>query len=366
MASTRSRVLILGLCLMIGVGSGLALVNLASTSTVPGLFTHTGHMVHGRTDPTALLLADGRVVIMGGDSSGPVGTWAMSVEVYDPTTGMFRSATPLDGTGGVLTATLLPDGRVLVIGRDKLAPELFDPRSGTPSTTSPMASARNLQAAVALNDGRVLVMGGEDQNLHLLQSAEIYDPTTGEFSLAGSMNAPRAGLTATLLHDGRVLVVGGNDSASAEVYDPGSARFAPIASSTTPHDVRGAVSLPDGKVLVIGNSGSAYLFDPATDTFVEKGSPTKYDGACFAPLPDGRVLFAGGGELHSRWGLSSYEVPQASVQIYDPETGRSLPTASMGHAREACTAVALGNGRVLVMGGDEVATLGSAELFQLR
>jgi hypothetical protein len=183
------------------------------------------------------------------------------------------------------------------------------------------------------------------------------------------MTEPRAGPTATLLRDGRVLVLGGWESNTAEVYDPVSGKFAPIASSPIPKEIQGTVSLSDGKVLVLGmvdSSTSAYLFDPATDTFAEKDSPTQSAGACMAPLPDGRVLFAGGGEYPFNWGMYAAEVPQTSVQIYDPETGRSQPTASMGHARNGCTAVALGDGRVLVMGGDSAATLGSAEIFQLR
>ena len=353
--STRQKLLFLSLCIAIGTGSGVALVTLPGmlSPTVPGSFSPTGHMIHGMSLDTTALLADGRVLMMGEYPNSSY-SWVSidSAQIYDPVTGSFTPTASIDEASGLHIATLLPSGRVLVIGSGATS-VVFDPGSGRIDATAPMTYT-DPSAAVALSDGRVLVIGN---------GAEIYDPGTGEFSLTGPLNAP--GEKATLLRDGRVLVVGGNDEGVAEVYDPSSGRFERITSSTTPHDVRGAVSLPDGKVLVIDGAASAYLFDPATDTFAEKDPPTKFFGACFAPLPDGRVLFAGGGESHTSWGLSSYEVPQTSVQIYDPETGRSLPTASMHQARMGCAAVTLRDGSVLVAGGDDGATWGSAEIFHL-
>ena len=357
LTSTRWRLLFLGLCVAIGTGSGVALVKLPGmlSPAVPGSFSPTGHMIHGVAPKSAALLADGRVLVVGQYPDSTY-SWASidSAEIYDPIAGSFTPTASIDEAAGIHTATVLPDGRVLVTGRGATA-VVLDPGTGALDSIHPMTYT-DPQAAVALSDGRVLVVGSGD---------EVYDPGTGEFTMTGQMTAP--GVTATLLRDGRVLVVGVNDVAPAEVYDPASGRFAPLASSTTPRDVQGAVSLPDGKVLVVGNSGPAYLFDPATDTFAEKDPPTKFFGACFAPLPDGRVLFAGGWERQSPWGnLSSFQVSQASVQIYDPETGRSLSTASMQHARSGCAAVALRDGSVLVAGGDDGATAGSAEIFQLR
>ena len=80
-----------------------------------------------------------------------------------------------------------------------------------------MATARSSHAATLLPNGRVLIVGGSDGD-HALASAELYDPATGTFSSAGSMSKARDGATATLLPDGRVLICGG--SADAEVYTP--------------------------------------------------------------------------------------------------------------------------------------------------
>jgi hypothetical protein len=159
-------------------------------------------------------------------------------EIYDPGTGAFgrTGATATQGYGH--TATLLADGRVLVAGGDATydqdqvaSAELYDPKTGTFRSTHKMKAARTGHTATLLADGRVLIAGGwpenEDGDVTPLASAEIYDPTTGTFSLTGPMTTPRIGHTATMLADGRILIAGGS---SAEIYDPDTGKF----SSTGP------------------------------------------------------------------------------------------------------------------------------------
>jgi hypothetical protein len=102
-----------------------------------------------------------------------------------------------------------------------------------------MATARTGQTATLLPNGRVLIVGGADADddtlaTNVLASAELYDPATGSFSPAGSMATGRQYQSATLLPDGRVLIAGGADGlsgtpplmvttlalASAELYQP--------------------------------------------------------------------------------------------------------------------------------------------------
>jgi len=118
------------------------------------------------------------------------------------------------------TATLLRDGRVLILGgrspKDSVyaSAELYDPRSGTFSSAGSMAGGRQQHTATLLPDGRVLIAGGywsDGQKGLSLSSTEIYDPATGSYSPLGSMGATRNGHAATLLDDGRVLFVGGED-----------------------------------------------------------------------------------------------------------------------------------------------------------
>jgi hypothetical protein len=135
------------------------------------------------------------------------------------------------------TATLLPDGRVLIVGggdgrRSAVASaELWDPASETFEATGSLGHSRSGHTATLLPDGRVLIAGGGVPVRNrftcpevCIASAEVWDPTLGSFTSTGSLNEARMNHTATLLPDGRVLMVAGGlldwVTGSAEVYDP--------------------------------------------------------------------------------------------------------------------------------------------------
>jgi hypothetical protein len=101
-----------------------------------------------------------------------------------------------------------------------------DPASGTWTVTGSLNTARDAHTATLLPNGMVLVAGGID-SLNPLNSAELYDPASGTWTVTGSLNTARDLHTATLLSNGMVLVAGGADSDSnaldsAELYDPAS------------------------------------------------------------------------------------------------------------------------------------------------
>src|SRR6266436_6398683 len=92
--------------------------------------------------------------------------------------------------------------------------------------TGSLNTGRYWHTATLLPNGKVLVAGGYD-GVNYLSSAELYDPATGTWTATGSLGAARAAHTATLLPNGMVLVAGGDDSsfnrlASAELYAPAS------------------------------------------------------------------------------------------------------------------------------------------------
>jgi Galactose oxidase, central domain len=146
-----------------------------------GTFSPTGSMTVARAAQSATLLADGRVLVPGGqNSAGPLG----SAELYDPNTGKFSPTGSMTAARAWQTATLLSDGRVLlvggiVIGGSEAAAELYDPKTGTFTVTGPMTTRRIFQTATLLSDGRVLIAGGGKDSDTTVASADLYDPNTG-------------------------------------------------------------------------------------------------------------------------------------------------------------------------------------------
>jgi hypothetical protein len=250
-------------------------------------------MADARTFHRATLLADGRVLVTGGDGAyGPLA----SAEIYDPRTARFSPTGSMVIASSLHTATLLPDGRVLVAGGGDSAgglcfplAEIYDPTTGTFTRTGALTTNRCGHTATPLADGRVLLAAGTSnwEGTGFQSSAEIYDPKTGKFTTTGSMAVAPGMATATLLSDGRVLVAGGNQVldqslASAEIYDPKTGTFSPTGSMATARTFHTATRLFDGRVLVIGGDSdgwniagpflaSAEIYNPLTGTFRPAG-----------------------------------------------------------------------------------------------
>jgi MYXO-CTERM domain-containing protein len=210
-----------------------------------------------RRNHTATLLPDGRILVVGGRYG--VNNLA-NTEVYDPIAKVWTVLPPLSQKRSFHTATLLPNGKVLVAGGDDYVAtaitEIFDPTSNTWSLAAPMNGARSTHTATLLKDGTVLVAGGWQGGV-MLGSAERYDWTTDSWSPAGVMSFGRAWYTATLLPDGRVLVAGGASpvtsyEAHVEVYDPAVNMWTTVPSMTLARQRQVAAVLPDSSVLVAG------------------------------------------------------------------------------------------------------------------
>ncbi|MBR8317348.1 hypothetical protein KDW36_29790 [Burkholderia dolosa] len=113
-----------------------------------------------------------------------------------------------------------------------------------------MSTARYIHTATLLPDGTVLVAGGGIGSAR--SSAELYHPDTKTWETVASMSARRYLHTATLLPDGTVLVAGALESSSAELYHPDTRTWETVASMSSARYDHTATLLPDGTVLVAG------------------------------------------------------------------------------------------------------------------
>ena len=287
-------------------------------------FTPTGRMTTERVSHTATLLPNGKVLIAGGfDRNGELA----SAELYDPATGSFSATGSMSTPRGGNSETMLPNGKVLMAGgfnggRWLSTAELYDPGTGSFSATGEMGGRRGIHTATPLPDGRVLVAGGSSGRGEILVSAEVYDPNTRTFRRVGDMKVARHKHAAIALRDGRVLIVGGSDARdgrgrynSAELFDPTAGAFSATGSMAAERfKLSGSLALlTTGAVLVGAGDEQVEAYDPASGVFraVGGGVDANLAFTTATVLPDGRVLLAGG--------YDPVITPTANAWVYDPQ-----------------------------------------------
>jgi len=359
-----------GLMIRVFVGCVFSsLFFLAGTGNVNGgIWTSTGDMAAARRDHTATLLKNGKVLIVG---------WiTVQAELYNPDIGTFSTAgETLFNHGQGSTATLLHDGRVLIVGgasSDTYA-EIYDPATGIFSQTGSLNQPHAYHTATLLPDGKVLIAAGLDSTNAGAQSqatAELYDPSIGTFSLTGSLNIDRMAHEAAMLSNGNVLIVGGIQTTtpgygialnSAELYDPTTGEFTLTSIMNMARAGHTATLLRNGQVLVAGGilgNTSVELYNSDTGTFSLTGNMSTPRGSHTATLlQNGQVLIAGGY-------VAVGPVTTSSAELYDPVSGGFTTTDNMTTARQQHSATILDDGRVLVTGGsNDSNNTNSAELF---
>jgi hypothetical protein len=329
---------------------------------------------------TSTLLADGRVLFAGG--AGSTGGGAVSVPgnrlyLYDPQTEKFSaSAATLTVERAAHTATLLADGRVLLVGgTDPLSTplasaEIFDPVTETVTPAAAMPGPRVAHTATLLADGRVFVAGGANGfNLadplssigNILASSLVYNPSTNSWSSGPNLPDPRVGHAASRLTDGRVLLTGGlivqnilfigpvpSITADARYYNPGSNSFSDAPDFGGARALHAQVTLADGRVLVAGGAQLDILSLGVTtlsSTRVFSGGGWANGGnlseprvyAVAADLGDGSAVVLGGltnVDTATGSGASSFNVDRSSSNfsvwtVADTlEQPRVIPTAT--------------------------------------
>lgn len=337
-----------------------------------------------------VVLQDGRVLVAGGHPQvrNPDGSrWRpiSTAELYDPATRSWQpTGSLIEARGGIGTLTLLRNGKVLLAGEHdtRTGAELYDPVTGKWTRTGSLLVGRGVHSTTPLQDGRVLVAGGidyEQSKTPIFASAELYDPASGKWTATGPMLGKRFKHSAIRLKDGKVLVAGGTDTepsedpplASAELYDPATEAWKQTGALNQARETAAAVLLRDGRVLIAGGSvgkfgsyrslASMEIYDPSTGKW-SLGAPMSRDRTQFplVLLPDGRALAAGGVTRPSGSALRDAE-------IFDPASGAWSNAEPLAAGRWNHRAALLPNGEVLVVGGcNRLTELSSAEVFKLK
>jgi hypothetical protein len=290
--------------------------------SIPGDASEIGSLLEARVDHSATLLPDGRVLVVGGRGGGGEHDWLSSAELWE------WEPTSVD-----------------------------NPPSSRPAGS--LAIGRGQHTATLLHDGRVLVIGGwgarDSVPISAVWEAELWDPRTESFSDAGSHGQPIAGHTATLLANGRALIV----AQSAALWEPDSQSFRAVGPLLEERGGHTATLLPDGRVLIAGGYAGASaltsveVFDPDAETFSPAGQLIEGRGGHTATLLlDGRVLIAGG----DSGGPDSRVL--ASTELWDPRAEQSVSGPVLHQARTGHVALLRRNDdfshldqRVLMVGG---------------
>jgi RHS repeat-associated protein len=353
---TRAHLSWLG---VLAIPSLAALLFLSAPAVPQGDVPDSGSAVLSGASWT--LLSDGRWLLLGGEDRTGLTRQG----------GVFAATGTETPLGDVLqvarawhTATVLPDGRVLIlggVGADGIvgAAELLDPATATSRMLSDVTAmgltARALHTATLLTDGKVLIAGGVDGSGDALASLELWDPDTGVGQrLATSLASPLLPQTATLLPDGDVYFAGA-EGAQGAVFDPTTQQVAVIgeAPATGPSGLSIVGSIPlDGESTVIaGDSAFRVAVRPSdpvlpssatADTVQLVGPGGPIDGVPIV-AEGGRLLFfttmsplqAGGNYQFFVKGLRDQEdnpLAPGHVTFTTQGQGQPAPPSSTGRA----------------------------------
>lgn len=267
------------------------------------------------------------------------------------------------------TSTILADGRILLIGGTvgpnqvaTASAEIVDPTLGTYTTVPTMSTARSGHRASLMASGRVLVTGGISNVGAYLATTEIYDPTANVWATGPVMSSARAFHGQLKLADGSIVVVGGQSqattwTASCDKFDATASSVAATAPLATARGRFISVLLPSNNIIVAGGENftsplqSAELYNATASTWSSAGNmvgPARHSGAS-ALVQTSKAYVTGGSTAAS----SVVDVPVAATDFYIEGTGwLAGPTLSVAAARHHIGFTADGNG--LIVGGNSI------------
>ncbi len=329
-----------------------------------------------RQEFTMITLGNGKTLAAGGWSGS---AYLSSAELYDPTTGLWTATGSMNGIrGGESEAVLLQDGRVLLVGGSGAGGgvnvEIYDPVAGTWSVTGSLNVTRRQFSINVLNDGRVLVAG----NSACSATAEIYNPATGTWTATGSMINGRRYNVGALLTNGNVITVNGRIldctalnltiSETTELYNVAAGTWSSTGNTVIERQKHRIVTLLNGTPMVVGGGQDnldttpiAELYDVNTGTWTATGSMTaKKADFEMKVLPSGKVIMAGGTSTGSSTGQTN------TSELYDNVAGTWSSAGTFTTARYFHRSAVLADGSFMIGGGNSGSTtLSSVNIYSI-
>jgi len=242
--------------------------------------TAAGSLATGRYGHEVQKLTNGKILAFGGSTMDGAGvtTYYASAELYNETTNTWQATGAMNKPRYEFASVLLADGKVLAIGGltgggDVLnSCEIYNPTTGLWTYTDSMNNDRYQHGATLLSNGKVLVVGGDNGG----NTYELYDPSTGQWASQGTTNFYHS--TNSSAGDGFYLLNLANNKvyaispSNSELYDPTTNTWSTNAPTVPQysHEVY-AVSLNNNKVLIAGDSSGKYrsvLYDVTTNSLV--------------------------------------------------------------------------------------------------
>ncbi len=229
---------------------------------------------------------------------------------------------------------------------------------GTWATRADMPTGR-WELSTCVVDGKIYAIGGAGPVYQALHTVEEYDPVTNTWTTKSEMPTVRQGLSTNVVN-GRIYAIGGSASSSSgystssvknfstvEEYDPETDTWTTKSEMPTARGYHSANVL-DGKIYVIGGSSSTpsggtanlavEVYEPATDSWTQKGDIPARRGAGFTSVVDGKIYaFGGYGGL-------------GKVHEYDPVTDAWTQKANMPTRRCGLSTSVL-DGKIYAIGG---------------
>ncbi len=357
---------------------GLSVIGLLVTITTPalaaGTFQKTGSMNVARDGHTATLLPNGQVLVAGGNNSTLASNSLASAELYNPATGNWTLTGSMTVPRASHQAVLLQNGQVLVAGGSNASgtlasAELYNPSTGTWAATGSMTAARSSFSMTVLQNGQVLAWQGT--------SADLYNPATGAWTATGGPTSSVGGANSALLPNGDVLAIGESLDTPSELYDPSTGTWSTTGSTgtTMPNPILPEFS--NGEVLATGSFASgvasdstAALYDPSTGQFTLEAGPCSCRAYTGARLQTDQVLVVGGAISKQ---AQPYPITDTinSAELWSLSTQSWTSTGNLHDSRSGATVTLLQNGQALVAGGEQstkqtnnqFVVLASAELY---